>query len=170
MITDLPSKFLNALGVNVVLYFMTNLRREADKFFIFMLFSFMCTLSMSMIFRTIGALSRTISQAMAPSAVLILGLIIYTGFAIPVVDMVPWFRWINYINPIAYAFEALMANEFSGREFPCATYVPSGGEYDNVDVGNKICLTAGAEVGSNIVSGTRYLALTFDYSRSHLWR
>lgn len=66
---------------------------------------------MSMVFRTIGALSRSLAQAMAPAAIFILALIIYTGFAIPVRDMHPWFRWINYLDPVAYAFEALMINE-----------------------------------------------------------
>ncbi|KAF9003107.1 hypothetical protein BDZ89DRAFT_1050014 [Hymenopellis radicata] len=68
MICDLPAKILNAVGFNLVLYFMTNLRRTPSAFFTFLLFSFFCTLSMSMIFRTIGAMSRTISQAMAPAA------------------------------------------------------------------------------------------------------
>jgi ABC-type multidrug transport system permease subunit len=48
---------------------------------------------------------------MAPAAIFILALIIYTGFAIPIIDMHPWFRWINYLDPVAYAFEALMINE-----------------------------------------------------------
>jgi ATP-binding cassette subfamily G (WHITE) protein 2 (PDR) len=76
---------------------------------------------MSFIFRTIGAVSRTMAQAMAPAALFTLMLITYTGFAIPVKDMVPWFRWLNvsddllgapmmlmvlqYLNPISYAFE-----------------------------------------------------------------
>lgn len=38
---------------------------------------------MSMIFRSIGALSKTLAQAMAPAAILILALVIYTGFAVP---------------------------------------------------------------------------------------
>jgi ABC-type multidrug transport system permease subunit len=48
---------------------------------------------------------------MAPAAVVILALIIYTGFAIPITNMHPWFRWINYLDPVSYAFEALMINE-----------------------------------------------------------
>lgn len=48
---------------------------------------------------------------MAPAAVFILALVIYTGFAIPTRGMHPWFRWINWIDPVAYAFEALMINE-----------------------------------------------------------
>jgi ATP-binding cassette subfamily G (WHITE) protein 2 (PDR) len=50
---------------------------------------------------------------MAPAAIFILALIIYTGFAIPTKDMHPWFRWINWLDPVAYAFEALMINEVS---------------------------------------------------------
>jgi ATP-binding cassette subfamily G (WHITE) protein 2 (PDR) len=68
-------------------------------------------MAMSMIFRSIGSLSRSLAQALAPAAVFILALIIYTGFTIPIRDMHPWFRWINYVDPVAYAFEALMINE-----------------------------------------------------------
>ncbi len=56
-------------------------------------------------------MSRSIAEALVPSAVFLLGLIIYTGFAIPTQDMHPWFQWISYINPVAYTFEALMVNE-----------------------------------------------------------
>ncbi len=170
MICDLPAKILNAIGFNLVLYFMTNLRRTPSAFFTFLLFSFFCTLSMSMIFRTIGAMSRTISQAMAPAALIILALVIYTGFTIPTSGMVVWFRWINYIDPIAYAFESLMVNEFDGQEYPCSAYVPMGPGYENVDPINRICSTAGAQAGSSVVQGTLYLSETYNYTRAHMWR
>ncbi|KAL8846349.1 MAG: hypothetical protein Q9221_008556 [Calogaya cf. arnoldii] len=51
------------------------------------------------------------TKAMAPASIFSLTLIIYTGFAIPVKNMRPWFRWLNYLNPVGYAFEALMINE-----------------------------------------------------------
>jgi ATP-binding cassette, subfamily G (WHITE), member 2, PDR len=111
MICDLPNKILSSIFFNLTLYFMTHLRRTPGAFFTFYLFSFTCTLAMSMVFRTIGALSRSLAQAMAPAAVFILALVIYTGFAVPIRDMHPWFRWINYLDPVAYAFESLMINE-----------------------------------------------------------
>ena len=37
----------------MTLYFMTNLRRTPGAFFTFYLFSMVCTLTMSMIFRTV---------------------------------------------------------------------------------------------------------------------
>lgn len=88
MLCDLPNKILTSIFFNLTLYFLTNLRRTPSAFFIFYLFSFMCVLAMSMVFRSIGALSRTLAQAMAPAAVLILSLVIYTGFVIPTGEMV----------------------------------------------------------------------------------
>lgn len=104
MICDLPNKIATAIFFNLTLYFLTNLRRTPSAFFTFLLFSFTVVLTMSMVFRSIGALSRSLSQAMAPAAVFILALIIYTGFTIPTRDMHPWFRWINYLDPVRYPF------------------------------------------------------------------
>lgn len=92
---------------------MSNLRREPGAFFFFLLVSYLTVLTMSGIFRTTAAISRTLSQAMVPSTMLLLGLVMYTGFVIPVDYMPGWSRWINYIDPVAYAFEALMINEVS---------------------------------------------------------
>lgn len=72
--------------------------------------SFILTLTMSMFFRTIASASRTLSQALAPAALIILALVIYTGFAIPVRNMLGWSRWLNYLDPVAYGFEALMVS------------------------------------------------------------
>ncbi|ORX90944.1 putative ABC transporter [Basidiobolus meristosporus CBS 931.73] len=170
MICDMPYKLLNAIIFNITLYFMTNLRREPGAFFVFLLFSIVTTLTMSMIFRTIAATSRTLSQALVPAAILILGLIIYTGFTIPTRNMLGWSRWMNYIDPIAYAFESFMVNEFHGRTFPCSVFIPSGGNYDSVLPENKVCSTVGAVAGSNLVMGTDYLEQSFRYYNSHKWR
>ena len=89
MICDLPNKILTSVFFNLTLYFMTNLRRTPSAFFTFYLFSFTCLIAMSMLFRTIGSLSRTLAQAMAPAAVFILALVIYTGFVVPIRDMHP---------------------------------------------------------------------------------
>lgn len=175
MIADLPNKIGTTIVFDVTVYFMTNLRRTPGHFFVFFLFTFVCTLTMSMFFRSIGALSRSLSQAMAPAAIFILALIIYTGFAIPVTQMHPWFRWLNYLDPVAYAFEALMINEFSGRQIPCSTFIPSslGGVlsiYDNISSDERVCAATGSVAGSSTLDGDTYLAVTYEYYKSHLWR
>lgn len=76
---------------------------------------------MSHIFRTIAATSRTLSQALAPAAVLILALVIYTGFVIPTRDMLGWSRWMNYLDPIGYGFSALMVRPVRSFSFLTST-------------------------------------------------
>ncbi|VDC04768.1 unnamed protein product [Peniophora sp. CBMAI 1063] len=168
MICDLPAKILTGVSFNLVLYFMTNLRREPGAFFIFLLFSFTITLAMSMIFRTIGASSKTIAQAMTPASIILLALIIYTGFVVPTPNMHGWARWINWIDPIAYAFEALMVNEFDGRTFPCVTYVPTGPGY--TDRASQICAVVGGVAGASSVEGRVYVNQSYQYFKGHLWR
>ncbi|OJJ46232.1 hypothetical protein ASPZODRAFT_133248 [Penicilliopsis zonata CBS 506.65] len=170
MLVDMPAKVLVAVTFNLILYFMTNLRRTPGHFFVFFLFSFSTTLTMSNIFRWTGAISRSMAQAMVPSGIVMLILVIYTGFTIPVRDMHPWFRWLNYLNPIAYAFEALMINEFSERRFPCSQYIPSGPGYENVPADSRICNGDGAVAGESYIDGDKYINTAFQYYRSHLWR
>lgn len=84
MIVDLPYKITNSILVNSTLYFMANLRREPGAFFYFMLVAFTTGLSMSMFFRLFASMTKTIAQALAPSTLVLLLIIMYTGFAIPV--------------------------------------------------------------------------------------
>lgn len=172
MLTDMPYKILNTIIFNMTLYFMTNLNRHPGNFFFFLLISFFLTLTMSMLFRTIASVSRTLSQAMAPAAVLILAIVIYTGFALPVPYMHGWARWINYLDPVAYGFESLMINEFVGRNFSCppASFVPSGPGYTDITPLEQVCSAVGAVAGSNVVRGIDYVESAYQYYPSHKWR
>ncbi|KAH9430509.1 hypothetical protein MCOR02_007844 [Pyricularia oryzae] len=61
---------------------------------------------------------------MVPAAAIILILIIFTGFVIPLDYMLPWCRWLNYIDILAYSFESLLINEFAGQRYTCTEFVP----------------------------------------------
>ncbi|KAF2656342.1 putative multidrug resistance ABC transporter [Lophiostoma macrostomum CBS 122681] len=170
MLTDLPYKILNACTFNLVLYFMTNLRREPGAFFFFVLISFVLTLVMSMFFRSIASLSRSLVQALTPAAILILGLVMYTGFTIPTTYMLGWSRWIGYIDPVGYGFESLMINEFHGRNFTCVNYVPTGPGYDSITGENHVCSSIGSVPGQPYVNGDAYIGSGYQYVHSHKWR
>ena len=55
--------------------------------------------------RSLAALTKTLSQALAFAGVMVLAIVIYTGFTLPRPYEHPWMKWISWINPIAYAFE-----------------------------------------------------------------
>ncbi|KAJ5658224.1 uncharacterized protein N7484_001873 [Penicillium longicatenatum] len=169
MLSDLPVKALTSFGFNVAVYFLTNLRREVGAFFIFWLFGLVVMVTMSMIFRSVGSISRTYDQSLAPVSIVIFNFIIYAGFVIPPSDQVPWLSWIRYFNPIAYANESLMINEFQKRRFSCSSFVPSGPSYpDSLD--EKTCSAIGSVAGQSWVDGNQYLQLKYGYLVEHLWR
>ncbi|KAH8423757.1 ABC drug exporter AbcA [Aspergillus melleus] len=170
MIMDLPYKVLNAILSNTVLYFMTNLRREPGAFFFFIFTSFILTLTMSMFFRSMASLTRSLVQALPFCAVVLLGLYSYTGFAIPTGYMLGWARWIAYLNPINYGFESLLINEFHNRDFQCIAYVPSGPSYMDLQSRNHVCSTVGSVPGQAFVNGDAYIQSAYDYNVSHKWR
>lgn len=70
IVLDIPLKFAVAVCFNLVLYFMAGLRREPAQFFLFFLIAFVSTFVMSAVFRTLAAVTKTISQAMALSVFL----------------------------------------------------------------------------------------------------
>ncbi|KPI38214.1 ATP-dependent permease PDR15 [Cyphellophora attinorum] len=164
---DVPKTFIISTLFNVVFYFITGLRLQASSFFVFFLFNIICTLMMSAIFRTIGAVSKQLAHAYAICGMGILVMIIYTGFALTTSYMHPWFRWINYTDPIAYIFEALLVNEVHGRSIPCApeSLVPS---YPSSS--NFACAVPGAQPDTRVVSGDAWVSSSYGYSYSHLWR
>ena len=170
MLCDLPNKLLLTTAFNIPFYFLANMRRTPGAFFTFYLFTFSSLLTGSMLFRTIGALSRSLTASIAPGANFILLLIIYTGFVVPIPSMHPWLRWFNYVDPVGYAFESLMVNEFSGRNFSCSNFIPQGPNYLNIGARERSCTAVGSEAGADTVSGSRYLFLSFRYQPDHLWR
>lgn len=169
IITDLPIKLASSISFNLILYFVVHLRRSPGHFFFYMLINFTCTLAMSHLFRTIGAATKTLMEAMTPSSILLFAMIVFTGFVIPTRDMHGWCRWINYINPVAYSFESLVANEFHDINFPCTRTVPSGTGYPTSGE-SVICSVVGAVRGQSFVRGDDYINIAFEYYNSHKWR
>ncbi|KXH68485.1 ABC-2 type transporter [Colletotrichum salicis] len=162
-ITELPYKITNVFTFNSILYFMANLNREAGPFFFFCLVSFLVLLAMSGIYRTMASLVRTSHRAMVPVTLVTIGVMMYAGFTVPTAYMQGWSRWVGYVNPLSYAFEAPMANELHGRQFLCAGLVPSGPGYDGLAISGRTCAVVGAVPGSNMIDGDRYIEQSFGY-------
>lgn len=167
---DFPAKILLTLFLHVPVYFMTNLRRSADSFFTYWIFMLVNIVTMSMLFRMIGAVSRSRNATMIPVPILTLLCVVYTGFVVPPPYMVPWLGWFRFINPIAYTYESLMVNELHGRLFPCSTSIPAGPAYSNIAESDKLCSQVGRINGTNQVSGSEFLHIKYGYVHSHLWR
>lgn len=165
IVSDIPVKFATAVCFNIVIYFLGGLSYQASKFFVFFLFSFITTLAMSAIFRTMAAATKSISQAMALAGVFVLAIVTYTGYTIAPAYQHYWLFWISYINPVRYAYEALLVNEVHGTTYACANLVPTYGTGNNF-----ACAVQGSVAGNRYVHGDAWASSSFEYSYSHIWR
>ncbi|ORZ27232.1 ABC-2 type transporter-domain-containing protein [Lobosporangium transversale] len=168
-IVDIPINVIHTLIYSCIVYFMAGLQRTAGKFFIFVLALTLATLCMTAFFRLCGCASRTFDGANTYASVIVLGCILFSGYLIPYQSLHPWFVWLFWINPLAYAFKALMANEMSGLRFTCdAPYlIPHGPGYDST--ANQVCTIAGSKPQQNYVDGPDYLYGAYRYKTSEMW-
>jgi len=89
---------------------------------------------------------------------------------IPYTSQHVWFRWITYLNPAHYAYEAVMGSEFAGRTMECVApqAIPYGAEY--TDDAYRSCTVAGIAAGSNVIDGQSYIRAQYNFSEHHVWR
>lgn len=111
MVSEFLPKFGMSVCLHIPIYFLANLRPGAAAFFTHWFFMWTNLMTMSMLFRMVGSLSRTLEQSIPFTSVLSLLCVIYTGFVVPPDAMRPWLSWFWRINPLGYTYESLMINE-----------------------------------------------------------
>lgn len=167
---DIPVILFQVSVFSLILYFMVGLTMSAGAFFTFWIIVIATTICMTAMFRAIGAAFRTFDAASKVSGFLIAATIMYTGYMIQKPEMHPWFVWVFWIDPLAYAFDALLSNEFHDKTIPCVgnNLIPSGPGFSNPD--HQTCAGVGGSVpGQTYVTGEDYLK-SLSYGHSHLWR
>ncbi|KAJ8067991.1 hypothetical protein OCU04_003570 [Sclerotinia nivalis] len=167
---DIPVLIVQISHFSLVVYFMVGLKQEAGAFFTYWIIIFAVAMCMTACFRAIGAAFSTFDAASKVSGFLISALIMYTGYMIRKPDMHPWFVWIYWIDPVAYGFSAILANEFKNTIIPCVAnnLVPNGPGY--TDIAHQACAgVGGALPGATTVTGDQYLH-SLSYATSNIWR
>lgn len=168
---DFPILLFQVSHFGLVFYFMVGLKMAAGAFFTYWITNFLTAMSMTAFFRFVGAAFPTFDAATKASGFSVVAFFVYMGYMIPKPDMHPWLSWIFWINPMAYGFEALLGNEFHGREIPCVGpyIIPNGPGYMEGEGGQACAGVAGARPGAASLTGDEYLA-ALSFSHSHIWR
>ncbi|KAL9944680.1 hypothetical protein ACHAP6_007539 [Verticillium nonalfalfae] len=99
-----------------------------------------------------------------------MAMMVYGGYLIPVASIHPWFRWIWYINPAAYAFNAVLASEMGTMTLTCIEpqYVPFGGTYN--ESAFRSCTVAGSAPAVQLIDGESFLQVQYRAMVSEIWR
>lgn len=168
---DIPVALFQWSHFGIVLYFMVGLKTTAAAFFTFWIIIITSAMAMTALYRMIGAAFPTFDAATKVSGLATSAFFLYMGYMIAKPEIKDWFVWIFWINPMSYAYEALLGNEFESAEFPCVgpNLIPSGPGYDQGSGGQACAGVSGAQSGASSVSGEQYLrSLSFD--SGHVWR
>ncbi|KAL5337204.1 ABC-2 type transporter-domain-containing protein [Aspergillus crustosus] len=170
-ITDIPITIVQVSCFSLILYFMSALQMDAGRFFTFWIIIIVNTLCSMQMFRAIRALCKQFETASQITDLLSTIGFVYGGYFIPFEKMHVWFRWIFYLNPSSYAFEALMASEFSSLQLECVepNYISYGPGYSSSASPNRGCSVPGSDA-NGIISGADYIRAQYSYSKGHIWR
>lgn len=155
---------------SIIVYFMTNLTRDAGAFFTFYLVILSSNIGMTLFFRIVGCVSPDFDYALKFAVLAITFFITTTGYLIQYEAQQVWLRWIYWINVLGLAFGALMANEFGRVDMTCTadSLIPSGDGYD--DINHQVCTLGGSVAGSSTVKGSDYIEAAFSYNAGDTWR
>ncbi|KAH6658427.1 putative ABC multidrug transporter [Truncatella angustata] len=169
-IADVPFVVAMFSIYEIVYYFMVQFEQDAGKFFTQWFIFIVCTLCLTSFYRMVGAWCKHFGFASQIAGWCTMVMMVYAGYLIPVPAMHVWFRWISYINPVNYAFSAVMGSEISGLVMECVEpqYVPYGASYDNSTY--RSCTLAGSTTGSSTVYGESYLQSQYGDPTQHVWR
>ncbi|KAI7870595.1 ABC-2 type transporter-domain-containing protein [Spinellus fusiger] len=170
VVMDIPYSLAQVILYGLCSYFITGFNLTAGKFFTFLVILFFVNMTMNGFFRMFGTFTRSFFVATQMAGFMIIASFNYVGYIIPYPKMHPWLYWYYWINPLAYAYKALLVNEMNEQSYTCegpGNSIPYGPGYDNWD--NKICTMVGGVPGQNHVLGQDYLYQALSYRVSEAW-
>ncbi|KAI7851923.1 ABC-2 type transporter-domain-containing protein [Circinella umbellata] len=170
VVMDFPLAIAQVLLWQIITYFLTGSNLDAGRFFTYFLALLSMSLSMSGFFRFFGLLTNNFMVANLVACVMFIYAFLYMGYYIYYSVMHPWFFWIHWIYPLAYAYKALLINEMQGQVYSCdgpGGSIPYGPGYD--DWSHKICSMNGGTQGESFVLGDDYMRDLLGIEPNWLW-
>ncbi|KAJ8663054.1 hypothetical protein O0I10_001231 [Lichtheimia ornata] len=170
VIMDIPFAIVQVFLLEIFAYFMMGLTLDAGRFFTFFIVMVFTNLMMNGVFRSFGVLTNNFFLASQLSNIMYTIVLSHCGYIIPYASMHPWLFWLYWIDPLAYAYKALLINEMQGQMYSCdgvGNSIPQGPGYD--DWSHKVCTMQGGRPGQNYVLGDDYLREHLSFEPNHLW-
>lgn len=154
----------------MITYLMAGLTLSASSFFIFYILVVLGQATMAVFFRTLGCISRNMDFALRLASIVIMLMILTSGYMVPYKDIQPCIKWFYWLNPLAYDFSALMLNEFANLSLQCIlqSLVPNGPDYNATQY--QVCTLPGAVPQRRDVDGESYLLAAFGFAVQHFKR
>ncbi|KAK9826588.1 hypothetical protein WJX74_004476 [Apatococcus lobatus] len=109
--TQMPFALLEAALFSAIVYFWVGFEASASCFFLFYFIIVCAILMQSCLFRMLACICPNMVLANAGGSVLLLVLIVSSGFVLVRKSIPGWWIWAYYMSPFAYALRAVVINE-----------------------------------------------------------
>jgi ABC-type multidrug transport system fused ATPase/permease subunit len=143
VVLDIPLSVLEAILLASISYYWVDMNPDPNRFLFFMGVLIALEMVGQAIGRFLSAVIQTQVMANTMSSLLIFISAAVSGFMPSYMEIPPILRWLNWVTPVSWAFEAIMINEFQGRSMYAIVVIDEKGT---------------ANVGS--VSGDDWLAMS----------
>lgn len=118
VVESLLSVFVSIIASTIV-YFLIGYQETGTKWFIYTAANAVETLVGNVAGLAFGAMFDDAQKALAVVPLLILPMMLFSGYFQNNARIGWWFRWYQYVSPIKYAFEIMAINEFRGLDLNC---------------------------------------------------
>ena len=161
-IFDFFQELAKTIALVLPLYLMAglNLGSSAQRLLYCVLIMVLVSLVMISMTRFVAAIFDDVNSASGVAGLTTILLVLYNGFLKRPDEIQNWLVWIYWINPLHYAFEALLINEYDGLEFECtpAELIPAN---PNIPPQFRIC---------TVTTGEAYLENTYGITNGEIFR
>ncbi|PFH38226.1 putative ATP-binding cassette G family transporter [Besnoitia besnoiti] len=103
--------------VMLLAYWMCGLYRDAVRFFVFLGVGQLAIFASTSLLFSISSASPRLAVAQAIAPIVLLILLLVSGFYIRADDIPAWIRWVKYLSPIYYGYVAVALNQFPPEEY-----------------------------------------------------
>lgn len=117
-IVELPLLVIGPILNALIVYWMIKLHTGASYFFLFFLISFLCTLAGNSFGLLVSSFFTDAKVASGMLPMIVLPLMLFSGFYKNRKDLPGWIGWLEYISPIKYAFVGYARNEYRNTTAP----------------------------------------------------
>eukprot|EP00668_Euglena_longa_P010682 GGOE01012939.1.p1 GENE.GGOE01012939.1~~GGOE01012939.1.p1 ORF type:complete len:1397 (-),score=415.61 GGOE01012939.1:676-4659(-) len=116
-IFDIPLCIVETLLFCIFTYWLVGFAAEAQRFVLFIVICVLVRLGMFATFRIVGMLCPTDVMALGLATFMVVVVAQFHGYLVQEVNIVPWWIWSYWINPVQYAMTALMLLEFHAPRY-----------------------------------------------------
>jgi ABC-type multidrug transport system permease subunit len=116
-IVEIPVLIIQPMVWAIVVYFGVGFTQTAKQFFYFYLILFLLSLSSSSLGMFVSSLFNQQETALAVAPVILMPILMFSGFFSNAGTFAVWISWLQYISPVRYALEAFVWNEYGDRKY-----------------------------------------------------